>query len=252
MEPAEPTDDARTPTLGILGGLGPRAHVAFERCLLERCVTASDQDYPPWVVLSYPTIPDRTLALQGRGPSPVPAMTAALRRLASLADLAVVPCNTAHAFLDQMELPLPLVHLIGETVARLPAGATVGLLATSGTLLSEIYPRTGSEQRWLTLLDLPDGPQLQEQLVMRAIYGPLQAGRRQGGIKGGTTADPQTGRSHADALRTAADRLLEAGAEIIIAGCTEIPLVLPRSETVIDPMWETAGAVLRRLGKQVY
>ena len=42
-------------TIGIVGGMGPHAHIAFERYLLEAVgAVAGDQDYPPWIVSSLP------------------------------------------------------------------------------------------------------------------------------------------------------------------------------------------------------
>ena len=56
--------------IGILGGLGPHAHVEFERLLLARTEAgldrpARDQDYPPWLLSSVPPTPDRPRAILG-------------------------------------------------------------------------------------------------------------------------------------------------------------------------------------------
>ena len=49
-------------------------------------------------------------------------------------------------------------------------------------------------------------------------------------------------------IREAAAHLLERGAQAIIAGCTEIPLVLREGDLpvpIIDPTWDLARAAVR-------
>jgi len=49
--------------IGIVGGLGPFAHIDFERKLLaaasEVIGARRDQDFPQWVLSSIPRTPDR-------------------------------------------------------------------------------------------------------------------------------------------------------------------------------------------------
>ena len=138
-------------TIGILGGMGPWAHVELERRLLEECRRrgcASDGDFPSWVVCSTPGIPDRTAALLGCGPTPRPAIDRGLQRLASAgADFAVVACNTAHAWLEDPELqsPLPVLDIVEHTLRTIESThgprASVGVLATTGTLRADLHRR---------------------------------------------------------------------------------------------------------------
>ena len=78
--------------IGIAGGMGPHAHLEFERRLLAAIERpSSDQDYPEWVVSSVPDTPDRTVALLEGGPSPIPSLLRSFERLAaSGADFAVM------------------------------------------------------------------------------------------------------------------------------------------------------------------
>jgi aspartate racemase len=239
--------------IGVAGGLGPYAHIEFERALLRAaarrlCRPPRDQDFPDWVVSSIPRTPDRTQALCGIGGSPVPALRLSLTRLAAAdADFAVIPCNTAHAFIEELAAvsPLPLLDMIAATIAatsseaRQRGAARVGLLATDGTLAARIFHRCA--ERWpqlelITLLDLDDGAQLQERLVMTPIYGPRAgSGRVGGGIKSGVFDETTT-----SPLRRAVERLADQGATAIICGCTEIPLVLGHASVagvaLIDPL----------------
>lgn len=207
--------------------MGPAATADFYLKLVQATPASSDQEHLRVLIWSDPTIPDRTEALLTHGADPTPALIAGARLLqASGASILAVPCNTAHAFLGavQAEVTIPIVHMIGETANRIqtvsPTVRRVGLLATTGTQKSGLY-QTWLEKKGIQVLSLPDNAQ--EELVMASIRG----------IKAG-----QSPRSVLPRLATAAESLISAGAEVIIGGCTEIPVGLsPEDVTVpfIDP-----------------
>jgi len=248
-------------TIGVVGGVGPFAHIDFERRLLQGVGGAtSDQSYPEWIVSSIPATPDRTRAILGSGTSPVPQLVQSVERLeAAGADFAVIVCHTAHAFIKEIQtlVGFPLLNLVEEAVTELREtgkARTIGLLATTGTLKSRVYQdaadRIAPELRLLSLLDLPGGEAQQERLVMTPIYGRVSNGERTGGLKSGHHHDPLTDRSHADALVEAAERLADAGAEVVITACTEISLVADemgsfRDDLLLDPVDVAARETLR-------
>jgi aspartate racemase len=111
--------------IGIMGGLGPHAHIELERLILAATADilgrpAQDQDYPAWILSSVPATPDRTAALLSGGPSPLAALEESARRLCGRfgADFAVIPCNTAHAFLEELRprVSIPIFDMVTETV----------------------------------------------------------------------------------------------------------------------------------------
>ena len=248
-------------TLGILGGLGPHAHVTFENRLLVEAGAlgaTADQDYPPWILVSAPDTPDRTRAILEQGPSPVASLERALERLAKAgADFAVIPCVTAHAFLARLASPLPILDLLDATLDEIlvhhDETARVGLLATDGTLASSLFQKAAARRAprlvLRTPLDLPGGREIQEEWVMRPIYGPRENdGTRRGGIKAGLANDPQSGLSHREMLLKAVERLREDGARAVICGCTEIPVALGveagMDPPLVDPLRVGARAAL--------
>jgi aspartate racemase len=256
--------------IGVLGGLGPYSHIEFEALLLEAAAKALDrpavdQDYPAWIVSSIPATPDRTSALLEGGPSPVETLVRSAERL-SEADFAVIPCNTAHAFLDDLRsrVALPFLDMIRiaaeRAVSRVGKNGTVGVLAASGTLRSGLYQKAirgvAPGARAVTLHDLDGGEALQERLVMEPIFGRLENGSRAGGgIKSGAFRDPQRKEALAEPMRDAVLRLASAGAEIVLTACTEIPLVLGRERVdrirLLDPMEAAAEtAVEIALGRK--
>ncbi len=247
---------------GIAGGLGPFAHVGFEKRLLEltaeRLGASGDEDFPEWVVSSVPQMPVRSEALVGRAADPGPYLLRSFRRLEQAgADFLAVTCNTAHAFLPSIakDIPLPLVHIVLETadfvLSAHPSVKRVGLLATTGTCRSGIFGKAFA-QRGVELVyppdkgDASDPSNLLETLVMQAIYGPFKDGKRSGGIKAGLLDEGNP--SPGDLLREAANWLVEQQAvEVVIVGCSEISLAIgPDDATVpvVDTMDVLALAVL--------
>ena len=207
--------------LGIVGGVGPAATVDFMGKVVAHTPAGRDQEHIKMVVEQNPQIPDRTANLLHDETDPTMAMYATCKRLESAgANAIAIPCNTAHAFVERIQahLRVPIVNMLTETVEAIVqqygAGITVGLLATSGTIKSQVYHdaarRTG-------LQIIVPGVDYQA-MVMDSIYGAR-------GIKAGFTEGICK-----DQLLLAAEHLCELGAEVLILGCTELPLVLEHSE----------------------
>ncbi len=132
--------------LGVLGGMGPAASAEFMRQLAVKAPVASDQEHAVVYLIDDCEMPDRTTAILGKGASPLPKLKEDLLKLCALgADVLAVPCNTAHFFIDQFanELPVPLVHIIEETVLAAqkmsPEGAW--MLSTIGTRQCGLYQK---------------------------------------------------------------------------------------------------------------
>ncbi len=269
-EPGHPPSTPPKPVrvIGILGGLGPYAHVALEQKLLaaaRELGAVRDQDFPEWIVSSVPQTPDRTEAIRGDGPDPLPWLLRSLRRLeprltaggerVAGADFVIVACHTAHYYLDRLRqaTELPFLDLIAESAAelgrRLPAGSRVGLLATTGTLASGLFHSALAERglEALSPLDAAGGERLQRDLVMVAVYGRFVDGRHQGrGLKT-HGASEEARLALLEASRVLVDDL---GCRALVAGCTEIPLGLPESVVagvpLVDPVTVAARVAVAR------
>lgn len=226
-------------TIGILGGMGPEATADLFLKIIRSTPARTDQDHIRVVIDSNPAIPDRTAAILGSGPDPVPLLTRTARLLEQWgADLIVIPCNTAHYFYDEVQasVRVPVLHIMKETAAylreRYPALRDVGLLATTGTVRTGLYQRFLAEHALNTLLPDDEG----QQVVMDCIYG-------EQGVKAGHTGPEVTAR-----LAGVAASLIARGAGAVIAGCTELPLVLREGDLpvpVIDPTRILAEAAVR-------
>ncbi|MCE8035764.1 aspartate/glutamate racemase family protein [Billgrantia tianxiuensis] len=202
--------------LGVLGGVGPAATVDFMRKVVSLTRAERDQDHLKIVVEQNPQIPDRTANLIGNGEDPSIPMLATCQRLeAEGANAIAIPCNTAHAFVARIQpyIGIPIINMLTAVVDHLGAGnesfTRVGLLATSGTVESRVYHDIMSSSGRETLVPAPEF----QARVMEAIYGSR-------GVKAGYVSGECSEHLHA-----AIDHLLENGAEVIILGCTELPLI---------------------------
>jgi aspartate racemase len=203
--------------VGVLGGVGPAATVDFMAKLVRNTPAARDQDHIKVMVEQNPQIPDRTEALLGNGDDPTLALYAACKTLEEGgADLIAIPCNTAHAFVERIQpsLTVPIVNMLTCTADYLreafPGMREVGVLATSGTLASGVYEKALAARGFVQIVP---GEAAQARLV-NAIYGAS-------GVKAGHTSG-----ACCDDLAAAVDDLVAQGVEVIVLGCTELPLLL--------------------------
>jgi aspartate racemase len=221
---ADPAASIERPfKLGVVGGVGPAATVDFLAKVVRSTPARRDQDHLRLLVEQNPQIPDRTEHLVGDGMDPTLALYATCKKLqAGEADLIAIPCNTAHAFVEaiQSELDIPIMNMLTVTVKHIretfPELQKVGLLATSGTVSSGVYRRALEDHG---LQEVVPSANIQAR-VMNAIYGP--EGVKAGFTSAGSVAD----------LDAAIDELVAQGVEVIILGCTELPLLLPKPERV--------------------
>ncbi len=203
-------------TVGVLGGLGPAATLDFYAKVIALTPAARDQDHLHLIIDSNPAVPNRNEAVAGTGPSPGPALVAMAERLERAgADFLVMVCNAAHAYQGDIEaaVSVPFVSIIKETcdaaVRKVPGLKKVGVLGSSGCLDAGLY-QTAFAERGVRAI-VPEGAD--REIFMTLLY------RIKAGDKG---ADVQ------DTMRALAESLIGEGAQAIVAGCTEVPLVLSR------------------------
>jgi aspartate racemase len=226
-------------TLGIIGGMGPDATVYMLSKIFEQTDAKTDQQHLETIVHSNPRVADRTAAILHNGPSPAPEMLRSARLLERAgANAIAMPCMTAHYFVDevQREIGIPFIHAIKATadflLSNFDTETKVAIMATSGTIASGLFQEALRKRGFDTLIPTE---QSQNELVMGAIYGDK-------GIKAGYRDERVLA-----LLAKAAHELVESGAGVIIAGCTEIPLVLEQehvSVPLVDPMVVTARAAI--------
>lgn len=165
--------------LGVLGGMGPQATNTFYQRLIDRTLADSDQEHLQVLIWSDAKIPDRTAhILRGEGETVYQHLLKDAKLLVQAGcEVLAIPCNTSHYFADrlQAELPIPLIHMIRETVAVLQKNGCqkAGLLATDGTVQTGIY-QTELEKAGLTAVVPP--AEIQKK-IMSLIYDEIKSGK---------------------------------------------------------------------------
>lgn len=222
------------PVLGILGGMGPAATVDLYGRITSAVLAGTDQEHPRILIDSNAKIPDRTAALVGDGPDPTPALLASARTLRDAGvDVIVMPCNTAHAYLDAIRdaVDVPVLDMIDLAATAAGRANPVGLLATAGTVAAGLYPRAFGSHGIEVLLPDPDG----QSTATRAI-DLVKAGDVEAAVPFATEAG---------------QALIDRGAGALVLGCTEFSVLTrthPLPFDVIDPMDALAAAALDHLG----
>jgi len=160
------------------------------------------------LVASLTQTPDRSTAIINKGQSPLPALLQGVALLnRNKVDLIVVPCNSAHHWIDAMRAAsaAPILHIAQTSIAAIDSRVErVGLLATGGTLVSGFYQRALKESGFE-----PSDPHPESQTDVAECIRQVKAGK---------VDDASV------ALLRVLSRFMEEGVTTVIMGCTEIPL----------------------------
>lgn len=197
--------------LGVIGGLGPMATALFMQMVIEMTDADTDQEHIEMIIYNCPSIPDRTNFILGKNvDSPLPAILEIGSKLDKEdVGLIAIPCVTANFFYEQMceGIKAPIVDVIGEMVSYLLAHKikNVGLMATSGTVESKLFQKA-FDKAGLNLI-VPDSQGQAD--VMSVIYDNVKANKPVDLSK----------------FKGVEQSLKDAGAEVIILGCTELSVV---------------------------
>jgi aspartate racemase len=210
--------------LGVLGGMGPAATLDFLAKLQAATPVSREQDHLRVLVDINPKVPDRNNSYDEAGPV-LAQMAVGLREAG--AQVLAIACNTAHAYAEQVKASgLPLVDLI-ETAglaAKAHGAERVGVLGTGGALA--LYRRTFSHLG-IEAVTLDDHEQVE---FMALLYRIKQ---------GDLGAD-----SH-ETMAALAHRLVGKDAQVVVAGCTEVPLVMGAGDLRV-PFIDATEALARR------
>ena len=143
------------------------------------------------------------------------------------ADFLIICTNTMHKAYGQLQaaVDLPLLHIADPTAERIKAAGLrrVGLLGTAFTMEQDFYKGRLADEHGLDVL-VPDAED--RATVHRIIYDELVKGR----IEAASRA----------ACRGVIERLVAAGAEAVILGCTELVLLVTPADSPV-PLFDTTG-----------
>lgn len=196
--------------LGILGGMGPMATQLLYKMIIENTVASCDQEHIDMIILNHAQIPDRTAAIKsGDTEALFQILLADVKMLEKNGCTAIaIPCNTSHYFYQslQKECDIAIINMISSAIEDLclqnPEIKKIGILATDGTLYSDIY-KTECEKLGIEAL-YPE-PEVQK-IVMDIIYNQIKKGER----------------GNPDDFALIDAHLKSLGAEGAILACTEL------------------------------
>lgn len=209
--------------LGVLGGMGPAATLAFLARVQALTPAAGDEDHIRVIADINPQVPNRHTQPQAAGRT-LGAMAQALKTAG--AEVLAMPCNTAHAHAEAIRAAgLPFIDMVAETAQA--AGATgarrVGVLATPGAAV--LYAQALAAEG----LEMVSPSPAERERFMQVVFG----------VKAGDVGAEQRA-----AMRGLAQALIAAGAEAVIGGCTEVPLLLAQGD-VEAPLIDSAEVLAR-------
>jgi aspartate racemase len=214
-------------TIGLLGGMSWESSLEYYRIINQavkqrlggfhsaRCVMVS-VDFAEIEALQH----------TGDWDALTQQMIACVQQLVSAgADFTVICTNTMHKMAEEIEAatPIPLLHIADATAEAIKAQhiGTVGLLGTRFTMEGDFYRVRLQEKHGLQVI-IPDLDR--RKIVHRIIYEELVQGK---------ILDS----SRQAYLKIIAD-LQSQGAQGVILGCTEIPLLVKQSDVAI-PIFDT-------------
>jgi aspartate racemase len=154
------------------------------------------------------------------------AMADAARRLESAgADFVIICTNTMHLMADDVQkaISIPLLHIVDVTADAIKSiGQTrVGLLGTKFTMEQDFYKGRLKEKHGLEVL-IPGAEERQQ--VHDILYSELCMGEIKERSK--------------EKFRDVIHNLVDLGAQGVILGCTEIPLIVSQDDYAI-PLFDT-------------
>jgi aspartate racemase len=225
-------------TIGIIGGCGVAAANELV-CRIERRLTelgCLDDSQQPEIILYQATqAPNRIAFASGKSQiSFVPYFIDVGKKLKACgATVCCIPCNTAHCSITEIEsaVGIPFINIVTETLQfilqKYPTVERIGILGSSGTKISQVYQRHAGEMGHELQFLFPNGD-LQD-LVDRGIAA----------VKSGLKyISPSETRAF---FSKAADDLVAQNADVIVLGCTEIPLGMDDSIYKGRPVVDTLG-----------
>ena len=219
--------------VGVLGGMGPDATVDFMSKVVACTPAKHDHDHIRMLVNHNPQVPDRQIDTDEQRK----AVRATLADMAqglqdAGAEFLVMPCNTAHGFLDDVyeRVDIPFLNIVTETVHAIrrayPDASAVGVMATDACLNAELYQSAIRDAGMSVIVPSADVQTLLMELISR-----IKCGDQSSDV--------------ADEMARCANSLVQLGAQVIAGGCTEIPLVL-NAENLSVPFVSSTDVLAER------
>ncbi|MBX3085871.1 MAG: aspartate/glutamate racemase family protein [Anaerolineae bacterium] len=215
--------------IGLIGGLSWESTIVYYKLINELVrEQIGGLHSADCLVYSFDFAEIEALQVSGRWEEATERMIAVAKRLErGGADFLLICSNTMHKMAAQVQasVSIPLLHLADATAELITAqGITkIGLLGTRFTMEEDFYKGRLTSKYGLDVI-VPDAEE--RQLVNRVIYDELCQG----------VIDLESKQGYIAIM----DRLVEAGAQGIILGCTEITLLVNQNDATV-PLFDTTA-----------
>jgi aspartate racemase len=210
-------------TIGILGGMGPAATLDLFHKIILNTPVQTEQEHHRIIIYNNPKIPPRT---QHSYPLPELIKSAILLEKAG-ADFIIMPCNTAHIWLEQIKVTInkPFYSIIETTVESLllekdSTNKKILLFATETTINYALYQKAFNNTPYEIITPIKE-----EQTIIDSAIKDVKLGK--------ISSNP-----YLKDLNRILKVYKEIGISVLIGGCTEIPLLfhlLKVDMKMVDP-----------------
>ena len=234
--------------IGIVGGMGPYAGLDLVKKIFDLTQANQDQDHVPLAMISVPhKITDRTKFLEGEtNINPGIEISNIVRQLSDQgASVIGMPCNTAHSskIINEVYNSIPkgitFINMVLEVIkfirSKYPDLKRVGILATTGTMKAGVYNKELINNDLMPILLSKKN---QKQLIDQAIYD------KDFGIKSISNPVQDIAKRK---IYLAIESLIENKAEVVILGCTELPLAVNATSVKTIPLIDSTMILARSL-----
>lgn len=211
--------------LGVLGGMGPQASIRFYDLLIkisiEKYGVEKNADFPHVLIDNIP-VPDLVMSKDNEEKT-VEIVENEARRLAKAgASVLVLACNTMHLYKDRIAQAggIPFLSMVDSVVEKVTNDRIqkIGLLGTITTMRSGLYTDPLQKANIEVILPSEEDQNRTGALIHAVIAGNINTKEQ-------------------DALSNIMEQLSRNGAEAIILGCTELPLLIQK--TIAMPIYDS-------------
>jgi len=227
--------------IGILGGMGTQAGLDFCNKLAMLNRGKIDQKYPLFILYNKSNIPGRPENLHKYNKVLKSLVEGCIVLQKNKCKFIVIPCNTAHYWYKdlQKKIKIPIISMPKEvwlhTKNNCKKNSKIGLLATEGTLKTNIYNKFFSKNFNL----ISPKKSIQKKNVNKAIKY----------VKMGKIKEAEK------AIKPAVNYLIKMKCKKIILGCTELPIAIfafksfkkiKKSKIFLDPNLILANVSMKK------
>lgn len=207
-------------TIGILGGMGPEStadiYLRMIRYCQEKYNARLDEEFPPIIIYNMP-ISD--VVEKEYDKNTLKELEVGIKKLVNAgSDFLFIACNTMQKFVPELrkKTPVEILSIVEESLeyAKEKGYKKLGLMATKNTVNSNVYQKIFKKNK----LEIV-APEENEQACITKVILEIMSGKKSNKMLNGLIEITQ--------------ELRKKGADAIILGCTDLPLILNEENTGI-------------------